>query len=45
MLKLTRDEDYDVDEKKKVVGILDPGITKVEDFLGIDNLYEPANTA
>ena len=45
VLKLTRDEDYDVDEKKKVVGILDPGITKVEDFLGIDNLYEPSNTA
>ncbi|RBP99586.1 preprotein translocase subunit SecA [Bifidobacterium xylocopae] len=43
--KLTRDEDYEVDEKKKVVGILDPGITKVEDFLGIDNLYEPGNTA
>ena len=43
--KLTRDEDYEVDEKKKVVGILDPGITKVEDYLGIDNLYEPANTA
>ncbi|KFI45497.1 preprotein translocase subunit SecA [Bifidobacterium bohemicum] len=45
VLKLTRDEDYEVDEKKKVVGILDPGITKVEDFLGIDNLYEPNNTA
>ncbi|MBH9971387.1 preprotein translocase subunit SecA [Bifidobacterium sp. W8109] len=43
--KLTRDEDYEVDEKKKVVGILDPGITKVEDYLGIDNLYEPTNTA
>ena len=43
--KLTRDEDYDVDEKKKVVGILDPGITKVEDYLSIDNLYEPNNTA
>ncbi|WP_314686754.1 preprotein translocase subunit SecA [uncultured Bifidobacterium sp.] len=43
--KLTRDEDYEVDEKKKTVGILDPGITKVEDFLGIDNLYEPGNTA
>jgi preprotein translocase subunit SecA len=42
---LTRDEDYDVDEKKKVVGILEPGITKVEDYLGIDNLYEPSNTA
>ena len=45
VLKLTRDEDYEVDEKKKTVGILDPGITKVEDFLGIDNLYEPNNTA
>ena len=44
VLKLTRDEDYEVDEKK-TVGILDPGITKVEDFLGIDNLYEPNNTA
>ena len=43
--KLNRDEDYEVDEKKKVVGILDPGITKVEDYLGIDNLYEPSNTA
>ena len=43
--KMTRDEDYEVDEKKKTVGILDPGITKVEDFLGIDNLYEPNNTA
>jgi len=45
VLKLNRDEDYEVDEKKKVVGILDPGITKVEDYLGIDNLYEPNNTA
>ena len=43
--RLARDEDYEVDEKKKVVGILDPGIVKVEDFLGIDNLYEPSNTA
>ncbi|MFT8355809.1 MAG: preprotein translocase subunit SecA [Bifidobacterium aquikefiri] len=42
--RLSRDEDYEVDEKKKVVGILDPGITKVEDYLGIENLYEPCNT-
>lgn len=42
---LKRDEDYEVDEKKKVVGILEPGISKVEDYLGIDNLYEPSNTA
>ena len=45
VVKLTRDEDYEVDEKRKTIGILDPGITKVEDFLGIDNLYEPNNTA
>ena len=45
VLKLTRDEDYEVDEKKKVVGVLDPGINKIEDYLGIDNLYEPNNTA
>ena len=45
VLRLSRDEDYEIDEKKKVVGILDPGISKVEDFLGIDNLYEPDNTA
>lgn len=43
--KLERDMDYEVDEKKKTIGILDPGITKVEDYLGIDNLYEPSNTA
>ncbi|MBO6020786.1 MAG: preprotein translocase subunit SecA [Aeriscardovia sp.] len=42
---LLRDQDYEVDEKKKVVGILEPGIEKVEDYLGIDNLYEPSNTA
>jgi len=36
--------DYEVDEKKRTVGILEPGITKVEDYLGITNLYEAANT-
>ena len=42
--KLSRGEDYEVDEKKKTVGILEPGIQKVEDYLGIDNLYKPENT-
>ena len=41
---LERDEDYEVDEKKKTVGILEPGIDKVEDQLGVENLYEAANT-
>jgi preprotein translocase subunit SecA len=36
--------DYEVDEKKKTVGVLESGIEKVEDYLGIDNLYESANT-
>ena len=36
--------DYEVDEKKKTVGILESGVAKVEDWLGIDNLYESVNT-
>jgi preprotein translocase subunit SecA len=36
--------DYEVDEKKKTVGILESGVKKVEDWLGIDNLYDPVNT-
>ncbi|RFA22674.1 preprotein translocase subunit SecA [Subtercola boreus] len=42
--RLVADEDYEIDEKKRTVGILEPGIEKVEDYLGIDNLYESANT-
>ena len=38
------DVDYEVDIKKRTVGVLEPGINKVEDYLGIDNLYEAANT-
>jgi preprotein translocase subunit SecA len=36
--------DYEVDEKKRTVGILEAGVEKVEDWLGIDNLYESVNT-
>jgi preprotein translocase subunit SecA len=36
--------DYEVDEKKRTVGVLEAGIAKVEDYLGIDNLYESVNT-
>ena len=42
--RLVEGEDYEVDEKKRTVGVLEPGIEKVEDYLGIDNLYESANT-
>jgi preprotein translocase subunit SecA len=42
--RLIEGDDYEVDEKKRTVGVLEPGIEKVEDYLGIDNLYESANT-
>ncbi len=42
--RLVPGEDFEVDEKKRTVGVLEPGIEKVEDYLGIDNLYESANT-
>ena len=42
--RLVRDSDYEVDEKKRTVGILEPGVEKVENLLKINNLYEAANT-
>jgi preprotein translocase subunit SecA len=38
------DGDYEVDEKKRTVGVLESGVEKVEDWLGIDNLYDSVNT-
>ncbi|MGO3066145.1 MAG: preprotein translocase subunit SecA [Brevibacterium linens] len=42
--RLKTDRDYEVDEKKRTVGILEPGIERVEDYLGIGNLYDAENT-
>ena len=42
--KLVPGVDYEVDEKKRTIGVLEPGIEKVEDYLGITNLYESVNT-
>jgi len=42
--KLQRDVHYEVDEKKKTIGILEDGVTRVEELLKIENLYEAANT-
>ncbi|MDI5965962.1 preprotein translocase subunit SecA [Streptomyces sp. SL13] len=44
VLRLKIDRDYEVDEKKRTVGVLEEGVTRVEDWLGIDNLYESVNT-
>src|ERR1700761_6221448 len=42
--KLLKDEHYEVEEGKRTVSITDEGVTLVEDQLGIENLYESANT-
>jgi preprotein translocase subunit SecA len=42
--RLRIDVDYEVDEKKRTIGVLESGIERTEDWLGIENLYEPVNT-
>ncbi|MDP9319449.1 MAG: preprotein translocase subunit SecA, partial [Actinomycetota bacterium] len=42
--RLRPEIDYEFDEKKRTVAVLDAGIDKVEDHLGIDNLYDAVNT-
>ncbi|MCT1922670.1 preprotein translocase subunit SecA, partial [Brevibacterium luteolum] len=42
--RLKAERDYEVDEKKRTIGILESGIEKVENYLGIQNLYDPDNT-
>ncbi len=41
---LKRDEDYEVDEKKRTIGVLESGIEKTENYFQIENLYESVNT-
>jgi len=41
---LVRDTDYEVEEGKRTVAITESGVAKVEDQLGIENLYESVNT-
>ena len=36
--------DYEADEGKRTISISDSGLEKVEDQIGIDNLYDPVNT-
>jgi preprotein translocase subunit SecA len=42
--RLKRDADYEVDEQKRTVAILEAGVERVERELGIDNLYEHVHT-
>lgn len=36
-------DDYELDEKRKAVGLNDDGIKKVQEVLGVENLYSPEN--
>jgi preprotein translocase subunit SecA len=42
--KLKRDEHYEVDEAKRTVAISETGIARVEELLGIENLYDQVHT-
>ena len=42
--RLKRDEDYEVEESKFQVAVTESGVAKVEEMLGIENLYEHVNT-
>jgi preprotein translocase subunit SecA len=42
--KVPETGDYSFDEKKRTVAVHEQGIAKVEDWLGIDNLYESVHT-
>ncbi|MFA6048212.1 MAG: preprotein translocase subunit SecA [Parcubacteria group bacterium] len=39
--RLKKEEDYEVDEKMRAVVIKDSGISKIEFWLGVGNIYEP----
>ncbi|GAB3219831.1 preprotein translocase subunit SecA [Glycomyces halotolerans] len=41
---MRRDEHYEVDEGKRTIAITEAGVARVEDRLGIDNLYDSVNT-
>jgi preprotein translocase SecA subunit len=41
---MRRDIHYEVDERKRTVGVTEAGVAFIEDQLGIENLYESANT-
>jgi len=42
--RLRRDDDYEIDESKRTVAVTESGVTKVEEALGLDNLYEHVHT-
>ena len=42
--RLKRDADYEIDEQKRTVSVTEDGVGRVEEYLGIENLYDHTNT-
>jgi preprotein translocase subunit SecA len=42
--RLRKDDDYEADESKRTVAVTEEGVAKVEEILGIDNMYEHVHT-
>ena len=42
--RMKRGDHYEVDEAKNTVAVSEEGVARVEDRLGVENLYESANT-
>jgi len=42
--RLRRDDDYEIDEAKRTVAVTEEGVAKVEEALGLENLYEHVHT-
>jgi len=38
--RLKKDRDYEVDEKSRTVAVTEEGVARVEDILGVENLYD-----
>ncbi|HEX2051741.1 MAG TPA: preprotein translocase subunit SecA [Actinomycetota bacterium] len=41
--RMQRDTHYEVDEKKRTVAVTEEGVARVEEILGLDNLYDHVN--
>ena len=42
--RLAKGDHYEVDEAKRTVAVTEEGVTRVEELLGVENLYESVNT-
>ncbi|HZD60254.1 MAG TPA: preprotein translocase subunit SecA [Anaerolineae bacterium] len=42
--KLKKERDYEIDEKHRTVAVTEEGVARIEDALGIDNMYDHVNS-